>query len=510
MNIKLVIWDLDDTLWRGVLAEGDAVSLFEHRAEFVRALNRCGIVSSICSKNDGESARRALEEMGLWDQFVFPRIAFMPKAPEIRQIIQDMQLRPSDALFVDDNVRNLEEARYLLPELNVVNASQPECDQLFDRIWNDNKHIAKSRIQEYRLLQTKLEDRRAQPGSNEDFLRSCNIRVTFSYQMDNLTFCERIEDLINRTNQLNYTRSRVESGSMEATIVDIANFYTCSVFVWDRYGYYGLAGLVMVNRPTSKVVHFLFSCRVMHMGIERFVLDKLKHTHPQLDLSRIQLDLPLMTPDWITEEPFVGPSVRARLLGKATSGAKRQSTLRIMCDCQSGGLAHFSRWRDLADFDNWPHLFKLNMFLTDAYASQDYPPMLAYGAGIDYRDEVWPDSILNKAIYQLCATRFCSFLKSLGCKLLVILPPDNAPEYKYLSTIHPGRTIFTRERAVEFNSVWRECEMNHPNVTVLDLSPLISGPDMNDISHYHAKFLKTIASHIDHWYESEADAALQA
>src|SRR5712691_6797038 len=91
-KIKLVIWDLDDTLWRGTLAEGDDVVLFEHRAESVRALNRCGIVSSICSKNDPVSARQTLERMNLWDQFVFPRIAFVPKAAAVRQIIDDMQL----------------------------------------------------------------------------------------------------------------------------------------------------------------------------------------------------------------------------------------------------------------------------------------------------------------------------------------------------------------------------------------------------------------------------------
>jgi predicted enzyme involved in methoxymalonyl-ACP biosynthesis len=107
MNIKLIIWDLDDTIWYGLLAEGDDVRLLEHRADIIRALNRCGVVSSICSKNDYKSAMQVLKGMGLWDQFVFPRIAFVPKAPTIQEIIEDMQLRPANALFVDNSIHNL-------------------------------------------------------------------------------------------------------------------------------------------------------------------------------------------------------------------------------------------------------------------------------------------------------------------------------------------------------------------------------------------------------------------
>ena len=62
-KIKVVIWDLDDTLWRGTLAEGDAVELFENRAEMVRTLNNRGIVSAICSKNDYQTAMALLRNL---------------------------------------------------------------------------------------------------------------------------------------------------------------------------------------------------------------------------------------------------------------------------------------------------------------------------------------------------------------------------------------------------------------------------------------------------------------
>jgi predicted enzyme involved in methoxymalonyl-ACP biosynthesis len=76
--VKLVIWDLDETFWSGTLSEGGATPIDEH-VEMVRALVDRGIMCSICSKNDYGEAKAKLEEMGIWDLFVFPHIAWSPK-----------------------------------------------------------------------------------------------------------------------------------------------------------------------------------------------------------------------------------------------------------------------------------------------------------------------------------------------------------------------------------------------------------------------------------------------
>ena len=69
----MVVWDLDDTLWRGTLNECP-VELNTGAITVVRALNRRGIVNSICSKNDRSEARRRLQKDALWDEFVFASI----------------------------------------------------------------------------------------------------------------------------------------------------------------------------------------------------------------------------------------------------------------------------------------------------------------------------------------------------------------------------------------------------------------------------------------------------
>lgn len=272
MDIKFIVWDLDDTLWQGTLADGDAVCLNEARVRFVRAFNQCGLVSAVCSKNDFSKAKQQLEAFELWDDFVTARIAFTSKGQVIKQLIEDMQLRPVNVLFIDDNPHNLHEVKSVVPDIHILNAHSSECDMQLQALLNQYQHIQKNRVTDYKMLQAKLEDRKMQAVSNEAFLKSSGIHLAFAVTMENLDFKERIVELINRSNQLNYTQSRTTLEALVSQMMDIMAYESCSVFVWDKYGYYGLVGFALINRRTQVFEHFVFSCRVMHMGIETAVL----------------------------------------------------------------------------------------------------------------------------------------------------------------------------------------------------------------------------------------------
>jgi predicted enzyme involved in methoxymalonyl-ACP biosynthesis len=64
--VRLVIWDLDETFWKGTLTEGGITYLQKHH-DIVIELARRGIMSSICSKNDFEPIKRVLQDRGIWD-----------------------------------------------------------------------------------------------------------------------------------------------------------------------------------------------------------------------------------------------------------------------------------------------------------------------------------------------------------------------------------------------------------------------------------------------------------
>ncbi len=88
----------------------------------------------------------------------------------IRQMIADMRLRPANVLFIDDNPHNLHEVADTVPGIHVIDATSPECDLLLKQILDDNTHVEKSRVADYRLIETKIAERGDNALSDEAFL----------------------------------------------------------------------------------------------------------------------------------------------------------------------------------------------------------------------------------------------------------------------------------------------------------------------------------------------------
>lgn len=272
-QIKAVIWDLDDTFWSGILSEGD-VTPIESNIKIVRELTDAGVINVICSKNDFEAAREKLSsaEFGnIWECFVFSSIDWTPKGARIQSIIEDMALRPENVLYIDDEASNLGEASYLMPELMTsgpeILESLAEFAELSDK--SDPEH---TRLEQYRLLERKRSDQK-EYTSNEQFLRDSEI--TISYIENCSAHLDRVCELIGRTNQLNFTKIRLAPDEVKTMLADPA--YTCRLIsARDKYGDYGIIGFyATVGGESERLVHFLFSCRVLGMGIEQYVYDEL-------------------------------------------------------------------------------------------------------------------------------------------------------------------------------------------------------------------------------------------
>ena len=114
-SVKLVVWDLDDTFWKGTLAEGP-VEIPHDNCVIIETLAKRGIISSISSKNNFESARKVLEENSLWFYFVFPQIQYGSKGPAIAKLIELMNLRPDNVLFIEQQSDKLRGGSVLRPQ----------------------------------------------------------------------------------------------------------------------------------------------------------------------------------------------------------------------------------------------------------------------------------------------------------------------------------------------------------------------------------------------------------
>ncbi|PYD58655.1 hypothetical protein CFR73_14095 [Novacetimonas maltaceti] len=332
-EIRLVIWDLDETFWHGTLTEG-GISYSDEYHNIVVELAQRGIMSSICSKNDLESVRHLLQEKGIWDYFVFPSIDWSPKGARVAEIIRRIQLRPETVMFIDDNTHNLQEVLSVNPKIHIAD------EKIIPHLLTDARFRGKddsslSRLKHYKVLESRDEEK--ENFSNiEDFLKDSNIRVEFIYDVEN--HLDRAIELINRTNQLNFTKQRLPEDRQEARDILLSQIkqtfrYSGLVRVSDKFGDYGIVGfysLVYVNR-ISYFEHFCFSCRILGMGIEQWVYQSLDR--PDLHVQGTVIS-DINSPahiDWINQE---GGSSDAMV-------AASRKSIYVRGGCHAAGLAHY-------------------------------------------------------------------------------------------------------------------------------------------------------------------------
>jgi len=292
--VKFVIWDLDETYWNGTLSEGE-ITYISQNHNIVIELSKRGIINGICSKNDLETVRIELQKNKIWDYFVFPCVSWEAKGPRLKILIKKLQLQAENILFIDDNIHNLEEARYYCKgiqtaEPDILN-TMLELDQL-----KGKPDTELSRLNHYKILQQRNDDRSETKTDNVDFLRKSNIQVV----INNNVLCEvdRIHEMLLRTNQLNFTKKRSSKEDLLSLLSD-PQAESAYITVKDNYGDYGIVGFYALNN--KQLIHLLFSCRILNMGIEQWLYKKLNKPTINIvaDVSS-SLDIPDVV-DWINQ-----------------------------------------------------------------------------------------------------------------------------------------------------------------------------------------------------------------
>ena len=271
-DAKCVVFDLDNTVWNGILLEDEDVHLRDGLVDTLRTLDERGILLSIASKNSHDHAWRQLEKFGIDKYFLHPKINWIPKSENIRQIAKDLNIGLDTFIFVDDNPFELEQVQDAIPEVACVNDTA--IDGLADdpRLKGSTSREAAGRR---RLYQEAVERENAVTGYGGDylaFLASCDIKLDISdYQDDDF---ERAAELVQRTNQLNFSGRKYSRDQIQAVLDDrqISKFMLhCS----DKFGSYGMVGIGMVvaDGTTLRVKDFMLSCRVQGKFVEQAFFD---------------------------------------------------------------------------------------------------------------------------------------------------------------------------------------------------------------------------------------------
>ncbi len=272
-KVKCIVWDLDNTLWDGVLLEDENVILRPDVVEVIKILDDRGILHSIASKNDHTTAMHKLEEFGISDYFLYPQINWNPKSSSIREIAKSINIGVDTLAFVDDQPFEREEVEFTVPDVLCLDVI--EIEGMLDRpemmprfITDDSKKRRQMYISDIERNGIEKEF----TGSNEDFLATLNMVFTIAPAQDE--DLRRAEELTVRTHQLNttgYTYSYEELSEFSRSTKHKLLISSLD----DKYGTYGKIGLTLVELGEEywTVKLLLMSCRVMSRGVGTIMIN---------------------------------------------------------------------------------------------------------------------------------------------------------------------------------------------------------------------------------------------
>jgi FkbH-like protein len=276
--VKLVIMDIDDTLWRGVAAEsaeGTPHSVEGWPLGVIEALSflkRRGVLLALVSKNEEAFIEKLWRtiigdyRLSLSD-FVSRKINWRTKAENIAEILGEVNLLPRSVLFIDDNPVERAAVQAAFPDIRTFGPNPYVWRRLL--LWAPEVQVAtitgeSAARTEMVRMQIAREVQRA-TLSRDEFLcgLGLTVRISLIKRTDQEGFKRSLE-LINKTNQFNTTGRRWLHAEFVELFARGGLMLVCSVS--DRFTAYGVVGVLVLDM--DRIEQFVMSCRVIGLDVE--------------------------------------------------------------------------------------------------------------------------------------------------------------------------------------------------------------------------------------------------
>jgi FkbH-like protein len=297
-TVKLVAVDLDDTLWRGVAADGSLGVLEGWPMGFMEALlflKKRGILLAIVSKNDEPFIRSNWNkivqgQMALTD-FAVHKVNFRGKVENLAEILREVNLRPQNAVMIDDNPVERAAIQAGLPGVRVLGSHLYYLKRIL--LWSSETQarvITRESSRKTEMIHAQLDRESARTThSHEEFLQTLGLRVSISVLHDTKDLhMSRALELFNKTNQFNTTGARYSLEQCHQRFVAGRRLYVFQAE--DRFTQYGLIGAAWVHQ--NCIHHMVMSCRALGLGIEDAFLaciaNRLAREKATMMLGRLQ------------------------------------------------------------------------------------------------------------------------------------------------------------------------------------------------------------------------------
>jgi len=321
---KLLVTDLDNVIWNGVIGEdgqegidyGPSGKGYKHfiYQSYLKKIKNEGSLLAAVSRNDDELARQPFKEgkmILVEGDFVSIIASYNAKSSQIIELANQLNLDTSSFVFVDDNPIELEEVSSKIPNINCVLFPKYD-DELIGTIsqlsnYFSKKKLTREDLERTKMYQTRLKGMVPSEASGSDlteFLTKLNMSLTIhDRSIGDLT---RAIQLINKTNQFNLNGIRVHNDEVEQILTEGGSLITAELT--DNYGKHGEILSCLIDN--NGVVHsFVLSCRVFQRRIEyaflNWLINSSKVKHLDLRFKYLSTERNIPAQKFIEEVYFI-------------------------------------------------------------------------------------------------------------------------------------------------------------------------------------------------------------
>lgn len=304
-NKKSLILDLDNTLWGGIIADDGIENIklgldspegmiFYDFQKYIKGLSKLGISLNVCSKNEEGTAYLGFDHRFSIlnkNDFISFKANWNEKYKNILEISNEINIGTDSMVFIDDNPVERDIVKNNISDISIIELTKPENYlNILDKsnffeltiLSNDDK----SRNEFYKAnIQRNLDSANFEDYSS--YLKSLNMKCEI--ETVNEKNILRVTQLINKTNQFNFTTKRYTESEIRL-ILNSEYYFTLSIRLKDKFGDNGIVSVVIVSIHSEyvKIDLWVMSCRVFKRNLEFAVFDEIIKKCVDLNVNKIR------------------------------------------------------------------------------------------------------------------------------------------------------------------------------------------------------------------------------
>lgn len=290
---KIIVLDLDNTLWGGVIGEDgvDGIQLSNHKEgqryyDFQKQLKRMkerGVLLAIASKNNLEDVNPVFKQSDMIlkeSDFVSKKISWEDKSQSIKEIEEDLNITEGGFVFIDDNPveRNIvkgECKEVVVPEFpEDTTTLSAFAEDLYKRYFRLPRLLNEDKKKtEMYFSSSKRSEAKKVCSNLDDYIKSLEISLDIHEMKEDEI--ARVAQLCGKTNQFNLTTKRYTESDIK-TMFEASDYGIFVTYVSDKYGNDGLTSVLILKKESEQISidTFLMSCRVMGRKIENAIINE--------------------------------------------------------------------------------------------------------------------------------------------------------------------------------------------------------------------------------------------